>query len=220
MVNNNKKIPIDLIMFDFDGTLANSIPSAVKAVQQMIADLGFPYKTEEEINKHVGFGEVPLVSGSIGTEDPATVDRAMQVYFKHYLNEGIGGILLYLHVRETLEYFKSKKKMIISNKKDDFIKIILDKHDLSNYFIEILGGDSSPCLKPDPCTLLKALKEYNIPPDRAIFIGDMTVDVETGKNAKVWTCGVTYGFDGREKLAKASPDFIIDDIRGLENVIE
>lgn len=220
MKTAGKKIQIDLLMFDFDGTLADSIPPAIKAVQKMMVELGYPFKTEKEIGQYVGFGEVPLISGSIGSEDPETVKRAMQVYFRHYLNEGIGGISLYPHVREMIERFKDKKKMIISNKKDDFIRIILKNYNLSDHFIEILGGDSAPCLKPDPCALLKALKEHNIPPERAIFIGDMTVDIETGKNAGVWTCGVTYGFDGRAKLAKAKPDFLIDDLLELENVLE
>lgn len=186
----------------------------------MLVELGYPFKTEKEIGRHVGFGEVPLISGAIGTVDRETVNRAMRVYFKYYLEDGIKDIGLYPHVREMLEHFKDKKKMIISNKKDDFIRIILKNHNLSNYFFEIMGGDSAPCLKPDPCALVKALKENEIPPGRAVFVGDMTVDIETGKNAGVWTCGVTYGFDGRDKLVKANPDFLIDDLLELEKLFE
>jgi len=213
------KKPIDLMIFDFDGTLADSIPPAIEAIQAMLKELGLPYKTKEEINQHVGYGEVPLVSGAIGSSDPKLIATALDSYFKHYAQEGIGKVELYPHVREMLEYFKDKSKAIISNKRDLFIKMILDQHDLIDHFCEILGSDTSPCLKPDPCALLKILEDNNISPDRTLFIGDMTVDIETGKNAKVWTCAVTYGFDPRSKLEKYKPDFIIDDMIELKELI-
>jgi phosphoglycolate phosphatase len=214
-----KRLPIDLLIFDFDGTLADSIPAAVLAIQAMIADLGLPYKSQEEINRYVGYGEVPLVSGSIGGDEPELLRRAMEVYFKHYIEEGIKTIPLYPRILEFLEYFKSKPKIIVSNKKDDFIRMILNNHNLTAYFAEILGGDTAPCLKPDPCVINRILTEYKLPPERALFIGDMTVDIETGKNAKILTCGVTYGFDGREKLIAHHPDFLVDDLLELKNLI-
>ena len=217
MVN---RTPIDLLIFDFDGTLTDSIPPAVTAIQSMIKELNLPFKTREEINQHVGFGEAPLVSGAIGTEEPKLLKKAMEVYFKHYVEEGIKKVPLYPHVKEFLDHFKNKSKVIISNKKTDFIKIILDNYSLTSYFADILGGDSAPCLKPDPCAILEMLKKHNVPPDRALFIGDMTVDIETGKNAKVHTCAVTYGFDSRSKLEKHKPDFLIDDLLQLKDLIE
>lgn len=214
------KLPIDLLIFDFDGTLTDSIPPAVDAIQAMLKELGLPFKTREEIHNHVGYGEIPLVSGAIGTKDPALLKKAMEAYSSHYVAEGIKKVPLYPHVREFLETFKNKTKVIVSNKRDEFIKMILDHHQLTHYFADVLGGDTAPCLKPDPCTLLKVLEKYGVPPGRALFIGDMTVDVETGKNAKVHTCAVTYGFDGREKVKKSRPDFLIDDLLELNGLIE
>lgn len=214
-----KPIPIDLLIFDFDGTLADSIPSAVDAIQSMIVELNLPHKTREEIHRHVGFGEIPLVSGSIGSDDPALLQRATEVYYKRYLQDGIKTILLYPHVREFLDHFKNKIKVIISNKSDRFIRLILENHGLLNHFQEILGGDTAPCLKPDPCVIKRLMDEHKIPPRRVIFIGDMTIDIETGKNAGVLTCGLTYGFDGREKLKKMGPDFLVDDLMELKELI-
>jgi len=214
------KFPVDLLIFDFDGTLTDSIPAAVAAIQAMIEELGLPHKTKEQINQHVGYGEIPLVSGAIGSKDPVLLKKAMDLYFKKYIQEGIETIPLYPHVKEFLELFKEKKKIILSNKRDEFIRMILGHHRLTSYFTEILGGDTAPCLKPDPCAIIDLLKKYQISPERTLFIGDMTVDVETGKNAKVRTCAVTYGFDGREKLKASGPDFLIDDLLELKGLIE
>jgi len=218
-LNAMEKSPIDLLILDFDGTLTDSIPSAVAAVQKMLVELGLPYKTKEEIDQHVGYGEVPLVSGAIGTSEPKLLKTAIEVYFKHYMQEGIGEIPLYPNVKEFLEFFKAKTKIIVSNKKHGFIKMILDRHGLTRYFAEILGGDTAPCLKPDPCVIIDLLRKYRVAPERALLIGDMTVDVETGKNAKVQTCAVTYGFHDRSKLEKLKPDFIVDNLLELTELI-
>jgi phosphoglycolate phosphatase len=91
---------------------------------------------------------------------------------------------------------------------------------LAGYFAEVHGGDTSPCLKPDPCAINGIIAKYNIPKDRVLFIGDMTVDIETGKNANVRTCAVAYGFDDKEKLKGLNPDLLIDDLMELKDLIE
>jgi len=215
-----KKLPIDLLVFDFDGTLTDSIPPAIESIQAMLKELHLPVKTAEEINPHVGFGEIALVAGAIGSDDPALIQTARELYFKHYTQEGIKKVALFPHVREMLDFFKEKSKAIISNKRDLFVRMILQQHGLLDYFCEILGGDTSPCLKPDPCALLRILRDNQIDAERTLFIGDMTVDVETGKNAGVHTCAVTYGFDPRSKLEKSRPDFLIDDLIELKELID
>ena len=214
-----KPIPIDLLFFDFDGTLTDSIPPAIVAIQKMIEELKLPFKSKEDIHRHVGFGEVPLVSGAIGSKDGKLIEAAMNIYFKYYMGEGLKEIKLYPHVREFLERFKNKPKIIVSNKSDRFIKLILGYHRLETYFAEIVGGDTALTLKPDPGTINMLLAKYKITPKRAIFVGDMTVDIETGKNAGVYTCAVTYGFDTEEKLAQLNPDFLVGDILELKELI-
>ncbi len=209
---------IDLIMFDFDGTIADSLPAAIRSIQQMLEELAYPAKTAEEIGRHIGFGERALVAGSIGSENEKLVAQATAVYYKHNL-ENLRTVKLYPHVREFLELFKNKLKVVISNKRDEFIELILAGNRVDNYFAEIIGGDSSACLKPDPCALNGALKKYGVPAEHAIYIGDMTLDVETGRNAGVLTCAVTYGFHGAEALKQVRPDLLVGDLLELRGQI-
>lgn len=213
------KLPIDLMIFDLDGTLTDSIPPAIDAIRAMQQELGYPVKSRAEINRHVGFGELALVTGAIGTDDPKKVETARASYYKHYSEEGLPSVPLYPHIRETLEYFRPKIKVIISNKRTEFVNILLKTHSLAGYFKEILGGDNAPCLKPDPCAIIEIMKKYGIKPERAVLIGDMTVDIETGKNAGVHTCAVTYGFDPKEKLLPSRPDLMIDDLLELKELL-
>jgi phosphoglycolate phosphatase len=216
----SKPIPIDLLILDLDGTLTDSIPPAVEAIQKMIKKLGFPYRTKQEINEHVGYGETPLISGAIGTKEPELLKKAMRMYEDIYMKEGFKKVKLYPHVREFLEHFKDKTKIILSNKKDMFIKKILKDHRLIKYFTQIHGGDTLPCLKPDPHAINEMKKRYKVAKDRILFVGDMTVDIEAGKNANVRTCAVTYGFDNKEKLKEHKPDLLIDDLLELKSLIK
>jgi len=214
-----KRLPIDLLIFDLDGTLTDSIPPAIEAIQKMLAELGLPVKSREAIHQYVGFGEFPLISGAIGSTDPVLVEKAMHRYMQHYVNDGFSKVVLFPHAREVLEHFREKAKVIVSNKRDEFIRIILNNFQLTPFFKHIYGGDSAPCLKPDPCTIIKVMNDYKIEPSRALFVGDMTVDIETGRNAGTHTCAVTYGFDDRAKLKAAQPDYLIDDLSELEQII-
>ncbi len=209
---------IDLIMFDFDGTIADSLPAAIRSVQQMLEELAYPPRTADEIGRHIGFGERALVAGAIGSENEKLVAQAQTVYYKHNL-ENIKTVKLYPHVKEFLELFKNKLKIVISNKRDEFIELILAERRVDNYFAEIIGGDSSACLKPDPCAINGVLKKYRVAAERALYIGDMTVDIETGRNAGVLTCAVTYGFHGGATLKQARPDFLIGDLLELRGQI-
>ena len=205
-------------MLDFDGTIADSLPAAIASVQAMLRELGYPEKSPAEIGRHIGFGERALVAGAIGSRDKILADRAQAVYYRHSL-ENIKAVKLYPHVREFLETYKNKLMAVISNKRDEFIELILNQQQVRNYFAEIKGGDSSPCLKPEPCTLNELLKKYRIAAERALYIGDMTIDVETGRNAGVHTCAVTYGFHDAAALQQAKPDFLAGDLLELREYI-
>ena len=169
----------------------------------MLKELGLPHKTSEEMRKHVGYGEIPLLY----RRDRFKRSRAPQ--------ESLGDLRAQLSLqeasrpfpcirtcREFLEEFRDKPKIIISNKKYDFIMEILKNHGLTGYFDEVYGGDTSPCLKPDPCLIKGIIEKRGVDKRRVLFVGDMTVDIETGRNAGVMTCAVTYGFDERKKAGE------------------
>ena len=88
---------------------------------------------------------------------------------------------------------------------------------IAEEFDAILGGDSAAHKKPHPALLNHVLEQFDIPPNRALMIGDGDIDIEAGKRAGVLTCGVTYGLGDKQALAAASPDFLIDDLATLRN---
>ena len=207
-----------MIIMDFDGTLVNSIPPAIDAVQEMLAQLKYPIKSKVEIASYVGFGEKALVEGAIGTQDKKKVIVAQDKYYEIY-SQKLKTIPLYPHIEEFLVFVKNKINIVFSNKRDEFISIILKQHKVDTIFKEIIGGDSARSLKPDPTQVLELLAKYKIDRTKALFIGDMVIDVETGKNSQIHTCAVAYGFDPLEKLKASQPDYLINDILELKNII-
>jgi phosphoglycolate phosphatase len=208
----------DLLIFDFDGTLADSLPPALVAIQEMLKELGYPVKSIAEIQPHVGYGEEYLVAGSIGSQDKTKILQARDTYFTIYRDK-LKNIKLYPHVKEFVKHFQNKKLVVISNKRKLFIDLILENLGIKECFAVIYGEGNSTCLKPDPCLVIELMTEFKIKPENTLFIGDMTIDVQTGKNAGAATCAVTYGFESREKLAAAKPDYLVDDLSQLANKI-
>jgi phosphoglycolate phosphatase len=80
---------------------------------------------------------------------------------------------------------------------------------LGKFFIHVYGGNSFPTKKPDPQGARTILREAGAAPAEALMIGDSSIDVITGRNAGLWTCGVTYGF-APHTLCEAPPDVVLD----------
>jgi len=80
---------------------------------------------------------------------------------------------------------------------------------LAEFFVHVYGGNSFPTKKPDPHGVRVILRETKTRPEEALIIGDSSIDVITGRNAGVWTCGVTYGF-APHTLCEAPADVVVD----------
>ena len=80
---------------------------------------------------------------------------------------------------------------------------------MGDYFVRIYGGNSFPTKKPDPLGVRTLLEETGVAPEQALMIGDSFIDVLTGQNAGMWTCGVTYGF-APHSLEQVPPDVLVE----------
>ena len=209
---------ISLIVYDFDGTLVDTLFDIADSVNLVLADLGLPKLPRQTIRKYVGNGVERLMSQSLENASFKDISKAVSLFKKHYSENLVEHTDFYPHGRETLEYFKNKKQAICSNKPEDFVRRILRSLDGLKYFQEIIGGDSVKTKKPNPEGLMFILKTLNISPDKAVLIGDSPVDIETGKRAGVYTCVVNYGLGFPEEIDAASPDCSINCLSELNGM--
>jgi len=209
------KREIELIMFDLDGTLADTGRDLADAVNYIRSYLKLEPLDDRLVHSHVGRGVEHLLRSSLPAHLEMRFNEVMDLFLERYESHILDTTALYPHVMETLEYFKDKRKAVVSNKLHRLTVSVLRGLGIENCFDAILGGDSVAQKKPDPAPLRQMLSSFGIRPAMAVMVGDGDADVEAGKRAGVCTCGVTYGLGKKEELIEAKPDFLVDDLSQL-----
>lgn len=218
-------VDIKIILFDVDGTLVDSKKVIIDAANYTLLNLGFKQKKEEEIINHLGFEVSYLISRLTGSYDPALIIKGVKI-FKGYWSEHItADSMLFNGVIETLNYLKSKEMIITSNGIRKVIERMLNNFKIRKFFKEIISGDEPDCIKPTACPINMVfdrfkLENRTIDKNRIMIVGDMDIDIKAGKNAGIKTCAVTYGIGKKKDIVNAKPDFLIDDISELKNIIK
>lgn len=214
------KCYVDLILFDLDGTLVDSRKDIANAVNFTLNKLGFETKSIEEISSYIGGGVESLISKSIGRDNGNLFDRALSVFEEYYRKHSTDESRLYAGVKETLEYFRNKRKIVVTNRNYEFAVITLKILGIYDCFEDITGGDDASCLKPSSCPLDRAVDKFKADKNKTIIIGDMYLDILAGKRAGIVTCAVTYGIGKKGDILKANPDYIVDNIIELKKIIK
>jgi phosphoglycolate phosphatase len=203
---------VDLVMFDLDGTLANTGRDLANAVNHTRAHFALAPLPDSLVHVHVGRGVEHLLKHTLPEEIPDHFEEIMQVFVEWYENHLLDTTVLYPSVHDVLDYFRDKRRVVVSNKMHRFTVAVLRGLGVEEEFDVILGGDSGPQKKPHPGLLNAALDRFGFSPSQAVIVGDGDTDIEAGKRAGVITCGVTYGLGSKEDLVAAEPDILIDDL--------
>ncbi len=209
---------ISLIVYDFDGTLVDTLFDIADAVNLSLNELGLRTLSRATIRKYVGKGVERLMAQSIDGTGYTDLPRAVELFRRHYSENLMNHTRFYPSGREILDHFRDKKQAICSNKPEDFVRRILQSLESLDPFDAILGGDSVKSKKPDPEGMLHLLDRFQCAPEMAVLVGDSPVDIETGKRAGVYTCIVNYGFGNPKEIASANPDCCIDHLSELKDL--
>ncbi len=213
-------IPVDAFIFDLDGTLIDSKLDLAHAVNAALTTAGRRGKPVEEIAGYIGDGVRNLLMRSLETEEPEAIEGALTVFRAHYREHCLDHTRLYPGVRETLEHFRDKAQAVVSNKPEEFSRMIIDQLGLGARIAVVIGGGSTPALKPDPAPVRLALERLGKLPQRAVLVGDGITDIEAGRRAGMRTCAVTYGLGDASALALAEPDHIVHRFAQLCDLFE
>jgi phosphoglycolate phosphatase len=206
------------LIFDLDGTLIDSKLDLALAVNAMLDHMGRTQHVHETIFGFVGNGAEMLVRKSLG--EGATdedVKRGLGYFLSYYRSHMLDNTVLYPGVVEALEQFRQLEgysMAVYTNKPVHFSRAILDGLKLSQYFRSVYGGNSFERKKPDPMGIEVLLGEMNATREEAMMVGDSRVDIRTARNAGIFACGVTYGFD-MEGLRVHPPDVMVDNLTEL-----
>lgn len=196
------------VLFDFDGTLADSYMAITESVNFTLSHFGKATLTEPQVRSMVGHGLLQLMAEIMPGVDP---EKAAAVYRSHHPQVMISHTRILPGVSEGLLRLDSLgiKMGICSNKPSKFTRAIVQGIGLSGYFQTVLGPDDVSAAKPDPAMIFEAIRTLGTSLDSTLYVGDMEVDVMTGRNAGVETWVMPTGSNDVATLRKANATCIL-----------
>lgn len=218
----------DLILFDLDGTLIETAPEIADAVNDTLRHFNLPEVAQQQVNDWIGHGTRELLIQALaqsGKTDAAAVrasDRLTQIaadFDQHYQARCGTRSRLYPTVRETLQALRQGgvKLAVVTNKESRYTATVLAAHQLAPLFDRVVSGDTLPSKKPDPAGIESCLTQFGVARQRALFVGDSSIDVATARNAGVTVWALPYGYNMGQPIEASAPDRLIADCSALLN---
>ena len=144
-----RKHPVDLLIFDLDGTLIESKWDIADSVQRTLADLSLPPRTQEEIFGFVGDGIKRLLRQAVGEDNQARYEDALRIFRGYYMTHCLDRTRYYPGIETVLAHFARKHKAVATNKAIEYTTKILAGLG-HHHFAHVVGGDDGFGLKPEP----------------------------------------------------------------------
>jgi phosphoglycolate phosphatase len=212
---------MDLLIFDLDGTLIDSRLDLAQAVNAARAHMGAPLLENDLVCSYVGNGAPVLMRRAMGEQaSEAEVQEALEFFLQYYRGHALDHTTLYPGVRESLDRLRAagKRMAVLTNKPVELSRAIVSGLGVGPHFFQVYGGDSFAFKKPHPIGVETLIAEAGVARQRTMMVGDSSVDIQTGRNAGVKSCGLTYGFQP-ESLSDPAPDLLFDRMEALADWI-
>ena len=215
---------IKAIIFDFDGTLANTIPAITLGVNNTLRRLGLPTHNEAEVLRFINHGARELIRQSLAEsfrDDAAYVDRAFTVYNEEYGKTYLLTREPYPGVADLVSDLHGKYRVgVLSNKQDEFLTDLVRQVLPSGSWDAVAGVERGKPTKPDPYLSRKIAASLGVDPAECIMVGDSDVDLATAQNAGMAHIGVAWGYRSAAFLREAGVVHIADTVPALADMIE
>lgn len=215
-------MPIRALLFDFDGTLADSFAAIAASTNHARKTYGLPPLPVEEIRSYVGHGLVQLMADLVPTAPSA--DEVVRVYREHHRTIAVAQTTLLPGVGETVAELHNRGIAlgVCSNKAVQFTMELVNHLFPQSTFGAVLGPEDVGRPKPDPAMLIETCRRLEVSVSDTVYVGDMSVDVQTGKAAGMTTWLVPGGAGHWDEAVAAGPDRILrhfDEIRDIVTAV-
>ncbi len=212
-----------LVIFDLDGTLINTIADLGACTNYALQKLGYPTHDIESYKFRVGNGINNLFRRALpeGENTDENVLRVRREFIPYYNAHNTDLSRPYPGMVSLLEELQAQgiHIAVASNKYQEATTKIIGELYPSIRFSAVLGQREGINIKPDPQIVFDILKIVGVDKTEVIYVGDSGVDMQTGYNAGVETCGVTWGFRPRSELEPFHPQHIVDSVEELRQII-
>lgn len=207
---------IKLLVFDWDGTLANSTASIVSAMQAAIDECGFEPRSDENIKDIIGLGLLQAAAELYPDLNPEHREKLAHKYRLYYSLANQGRTILFPGVQNTLDHLKTLdyQLAIATGKSRKGLNNSLKDSGVEEFFHFSRCADET-FSKPHPQMLMEIMDELDVTPGQTVMIGDSQYDLQMANNAGVKPIAVTYGSQSRDHLLKYNPVVCLNKITDL-----
>jgi len=218
---------IAAVMVDLDGTLLDTVPDLAAAAERMLAALGLPVRTQEEVRSFIGKGIPNLVQRCLQASAGAARAQALQaealaLYQDFYFEESGRRSTVYPGVLEGLAQFRALRLRCacVTNKAARYTLPLLAHMGLAPWFELVVSGDTLARKKPDPMQLAHVCAEFGLAPAHVLLIGDSANDALAGRAAGCPVMCVSYGYNEGADVHDLDCDAIVGSLSDAANILQ
>jgi phosphoglycolate phosphatase len=212
------------IIFDLDGTLVDTAPDLMAALNVVLANAGHRTIDRTELRSLVGFGVRPLFMRAFEKTGAVCSEQQLldygEEFLRHYRANIANESCAFPRVVETLEQLNADgfRLGVCTNKPHDLTEILLEQLDLARHFAAVVGAGNTPRNKPDPGHIFNTVNALGGDRERSVMVGDSPVDVAAAKAAKIPVIVMSYGYT-TEPAHTLGADALSDDFSEIPALV-
>ena len=213
---------IKAVLFDLDGTLANSLEDLADSTNYALSVLGFPPHDICEYKYFVGDGIPKLIERALPDDNkaPEMQKKCLDIFMEHYREHYHDKTRAYDGIKELLDFIKKSglKTAVISNKAQEMAEKVVSKL-FGNAFDAVAGKREGYPAKPNPSLTLEVVKEIGLTPDLCALVGDSGMDMAAAVNGGLLPIGVLWGFRTKKELLKNGAQYTVSAPKQIIDII-
>jgi phosphoglycolate phosphatase len=216
---------IELVLFDLDGTLVDSVGDLAWCGNEMLRALKMPLHDPQAARDWVGNGLERLVkrvlTGDMDAEpDDALFRTGLDLFNRFYADHASDHSLLYPGAIEALKHLARLKLNLacVTNKPEPFTSALIEAMGLTEYFGLVVAGDTTARIKPDPMPLHYAADHFAVAYDKCLMVGDSSNDVKAARAAGFNIICVPYGYNHGNDIRDSNPDLVVENLIELNDM--
>ncbi len=213
---------IKAVLFDLDGTLVNSLDDLANSVNYALSKFGLPEHKTEEFKYFAGNGIAKMVERAMPSDlrNTSGYEDVLKIFFEHYSIHFADNTNPYNGVKELVCRLKrtGMKIAVVTNKAQQMAEKVV-KTAYGDIFDIIYGKQADTPLKPDPYGAFFVMDKLGVNSNECIFLGDSSVDMQTGVNCQAIPVGVLWGYRNQAELLENGAKYVIGKPEELFGII-
>lgn len=202
------------VLFDFDGTLLDSLEDLGAAANRVLASRGYPTHSIDAYRWFIGDGSAVLMERALPADQrsPDTISECLQILLADYEQNWHHATRIYDGIPQLLATLQDRQiaMAVVTNKPHPFTEMMIDHYFRDIPFGSVRGQQEGVPKKPDPHMARRAANDIGVPPNHCLFLGDSGVDMLTARAADMLAVGAGWGFRPHQELWEAGAAYVID----------